>query len=232
MTAVKICGVNDATAMDAVAEAGAEFVGFVFFPPSPRAVSPNEAALLARRHPAGPQPVGLFVDPTDDFIAAVLDQVPLAALQVHASRARAAAMQARFGVPVWHAVGVAAPGDVPSDARGVSRLLLDHKAPPGAPLPGGNARPFDWSVLRGWSAPAPWVLAGGLTPGNVADAIRQTRAPAVDVSSGVERTRGVKHPALIHAFVRAVRAASGLAWQATGTEMRRCPGIPETGGSP
>ena len=205
MTAVKICGVNDAAAMDAAAEAGADFVGFVFFPPSPRAVRPVEAAGLAQRHPAGPQPVGLFVEPTDDDIAAALDLVPLQALQVLATRARAAAIQVRFQVPVWHATGVAAAADLPHDAAGVSRLLLDHKAPPGAPVPGGNAQMFDWSLLRAWAAPVPWVLAGGLTPANVAAAIRHTGAPTVDVSSGVERGRGVKDPALIHAFVHAAR---------------------------
>ena len=100
---------------------------------------------------------------------------------------------------------------------GVERVLLDHKAPPGAPVPGGNASTFDWSILHGWAAPAPWVLAGGLTPGNVANAIRETGAPTVDVSSGVERARGEKDPALIHAFVNAARA--GL--HATGTTFAR-----------
>lgn len=206
MAAVKICGVKDPAAMDAVSEAGAEYVGFVFFPPSPRAILPAAAAALAQRHPQGPLPVGLFVDPSDDEVAAVLDALPLAALQVLASRVRAAAIQARFGRPVWHAVGVSGASDLPHDADGVERVLLDHQAPPGAPVPGGNASSFDWSVLHGWSAPAPWVLAGGLTPSTVADAIRITGAPTVDVSSGVERARGEKDPALIHAFVKAARA--------------------------
>lgn len=209
MVAVKICGVTDPAAMDVAAEAGAEYVGFVFFPPSPRALGPAEAAVLAARHPAGPAPVGLFVDPTDADIASVLDVVPLQALQVHAAAERVAAIQAIFGLPVWHAVGVSSQADLPLAAPGVSRLLLDHKAPPGATLPGGNARAFDWAVLRGWAAPAPWVLAGGLHPGNVAEAIRQTGTRAVDVSSGVERERGVKDPALIRAFVEAVRNETG-----------------------
>lgn len=217
MAAVKICGVKDLVAMDAVAEAGAEYVGFVFFPPSPRAILPAAADALARRHPRGPLPVGLFVDPSDDEVAAVLDAVPLAALQIHASRARAAEIQARFRRPVWHVVGVSGAADLPHDTQGVERVLLDHKAPPGAPVPGGNASTFDWSVLHGWAAPAPWVLAGGLTPGNVANAIRETGAPTVDVSSGVERARGEKDPALIHAFVNAARA--GL--HATGTTFAR-----------
>ena len=212
MTEVKICGVRDAAIADAVAEAGAEWIGFVFFPASPRAVSVAEAAALAARHPRGPRPVGLFVDPEDDALAAVLDAVPLAALQLHATVERAAAIQARFGVPVWHAIGVAGAADLPGSANGVTRLLLDRKPAPGDVLPGGNAQVFDWSVLRGWRAPAPWVLAGGLTPGNVTAAIRQTGARAVDVSSGVERARGVKHAGLVALFVQAVRehdAASG-----------------------
>ena len=207
MPEIKICGIRDPVAMAAVAEAGADYVGFVFFPPSPRAVLPDQAARLHAAHP-GPAPVGLFVDPTDAELGAVLDVVPLAALQVHAVPGRAAEIQARFAVPVWHAVGVGSQADLPATAAGISRLLLDHKPPPGAPLPGGNAATFDWSVLAGWSAPVPWVLAGGLTPATVADAIRQTAAPAVDVSSGVERSRGTKDPALIHAFVAAARSAS------------------------
>lgn len=207
MTEVKICGIRDPAAMDAAAGAGAEWVGFVFFASSPRAVLPAEAAALAARHPDGPKPVGLVVDPTDAEITAILAQVPLQALQVHAAPARAAEIQQRFGVPVWLAVGIAAAADLPAAAPGVSRLLLDHKAPPDATLPGGNATAFDWSVLHGWQAPLPWMLAGGLTPKTVAAAIRITGAPGVDVSSGVERSRGVKDPALIHAFVAAARGA-------------------------
>lgn len=193
--------------MDAVAEAGAEWVGFVFFPSSPRAVSPAQAAMLAGRHRIGPLGVGLFVDPSDDEVATVLDAVTLVALQVHARPARAAALRARFGIPVWLGVGVGEASDLPDAVPGVDRLLLDHKAPPGSLLPGGNATVFDWSVLRGWEAPLPWMLAGGLHPGNVAAAIHQAGAPGVDVSSGVERSRGEKDPALIHAFVAAARAA-------------------------
>ncbi len=208
MTEVKICGIRDPAAMDAVAEAGADWVGFVFFPPSPRSLTPVEAAALAARHPKGPKAVALLVDPTDQDVSRLLDVVPLAALQVHASAARAAEIQDRFSVPVWHAVGVDGADDLPQQAPGVSRLLLDRKPGADAALPGGNATAFDWSVLRDWQAPAPWVLAGGLDPGSVAEAVRRTGAPAVDVSSGVERSRGVKDPALIAAFVAAVRAAS------------------------
>lgn len=193
--------------MDVVAETGAEWVGFVFFPPSPRALTPAEAWAIARRHPGGPGLIGLFVEPTDADLEQTLAAVPLAGLQVHATAERIASIQARFGLPVWHAIGVAAASDLPREAHGVDRLLLDRKPPDGSAVPGGNARPFDWSVLRGWAAPAPWVLAGGLTPGNVSEAIRLTGARTVDVSSGVERARGIKDPALIRAFVTAARSA-------------------------
>lgn len=208
MTETKICGVRDPDAFDAAVEAGADWIGLVFFPPSPRAIGADDAGALAQRDHRGTRLVGLFVDPTDAELDAALRQVRLSALQVHAPAARAAAIQTAYGIPVWHAVGIGAAGDLPGSAPGVERLLLDHKALPGASLPGGNARPFDWSLLRAWTAPAPWVLAGGLTPDNVQAAVRATGAPAVDVSSGVERTRGVKDPGLIRAFVAAVRGLS------------------------
>lgn len=204
---VKICGVNAAAAFDAAAEGGADWVGFVFVGASPRAVTPAEAARLSGRLRGGPGRVGLFVEPGDDEIARALDAVALDAVQLYASAERAAAARARFGVPVWLAVGVAGPGDLPSEAAGMDRLLLDAKPDAGAALPGGNAQPFDWTMLRGWDAPLPWLLAGGLTPGRVAEAIRASGARGVDVSSGVERARGVKDPALIRAFIAAARAA-------------------------
>ena len=200
---VKICGINDPVAY--AAAASADWVGFVFFPPSPRFVTPRQAASLAQ--PGGPAKVGLFVDPIDDAIAATLEALPLDVLQLVASPARAAEVRARFGVPVWRAVGVASAADLPHEAEGVDGFLLDAKAEPGAATPGGNAIAFDWALLRGWSAPLPWLLAGGLTPGTVADALARTGAPAVDVSSGVERSRGVKDPALVAAFIRAARGA-------------------------
>ena len=118
-----------------------------------------------------------------------------------------AALRARFGLPIWRAVGVATAADLPVAAGGADRLLVEAKPPPDATRPGGNAVRFDWSLLRGWHAPAPWILAGGLTVDNVAEAIRITGAWAVDVSSGVERTHGVKDPALIRAFIANARAS-------------------------
>jgi phosphoribosylanthranilate isomerase len=204
-TRVKICGINSPAALDAAANAGADWIGYVFFPPSPRAVTPEQAAALDR-HRRGPARVGLFVDPRDDDVAQVLAALPLDVLQVHASAERAAALRSRFGVPVWHIVGVGMAADLPASAPGVDGLLLDAKPLPGATRPGGNALVFDWSVLRGWAAPLPWLLAGGLTPGNVAEAARVSGALAVDVSSGVECTRGVKDAGLIRAFVQAVKS--------------------------
>jgi phosphoribosylanthranilate isomerase len=209
---VKICGINDAEAMRAAAEAGADFVGFVFFPASPRAVTPDAAAMLSASHPGGPKRVGLFVDAEDALIAAALAALPLDWLQLHGEEtpARCAALRARFGVPVMKALGIATAADLDALAAYapvVDRFLLDAKAPPGAALPGGNAAPFDWTLTKGRAIPRPWLLAGGLTPGNVAAAIRAADAPGVDVSSGVERARGVKDAGLIAAFVSAARAA-------------------------
>ena len=204
---VKICGINDAAALDAAVESGADWIGLVFFPPSPRYVTPVQAAALAARHPNGPARVGLFVDPTAEQIAAVLDAVPLDVLQLYGA-ADAVGTRARFGRTVWRAVGIDSAEDLPAGSGGADALVLEAKPPPDATRPGGNAARFDWSVLRGWRAPAPWILAGGLTPDNVADAIRSTGATAVDVSSGVERSRGVKDPALIRAFIANARSAS------------------------
>ncbi len=209
--AVKICGINDPAAMEAAVAAGADMVGFVFFPPSPRAVSPAQAAALSAAQPWGPLRVGLFVDATDDEIGAALDALPLDILQLHGEETpeRAAAIRARFGRPVMKALGIASAADldrIAAYAPVVDRFLLDAKAPPGAPLPGGNAAPFDWSLTAGRAVPKPWLLAGGLTAGNVAEALSASGAPGVDVSSGVERARGVKDPARIAAFVNAARS--------------------------
>jgi phosphoribosylanthranilate isomerase len=204
---VKICGLNGPEGFDTAVSAGADWVGFVFFPPSPRFITPAQAAALSARAAGGPPRVGLFVDPTEDQIAAALAVVKLDILQLYTRLDRAAALRTRFGLPVWHAVGIAEKADLPDSATGVDRLLLEAKPPPEATRPGGNAASFDWSLTRDWAAPAPWLLAGGLTPDNVAEAIRVSAAPAVDVSSGVESARGKKDPALIRAFIAAARAA-------------------------
>ncbi|MDW8313911.1 MAG: phosphoribosylanthranilate isomerase [Rhodovarius sp.] len=213
---VKICGIRDAATLTACRQAGADMVGFVFYPPSPRAVTAAEAAGLARLAEGGPLRVGLFVDPEDGLLEAVLTQVPLDLLQLHGaeSPARCAAIRARFGLPVMKAIGIGAAEDlsaIATYAPAVDRLLLDAKPAPGA-LPGGNAQPFAWGLLQGVRVPRPWLLAGGLTPENVARAIAEAGAPGVDVSSGVESARGVKDAALIRAFVAAARGGEPPAW--------------------
>ena len=207
MTArVKICGITTEAGMDAAVVAGADWVGLNFFPASPRYVTPQRAAELVAR-PGAPRLVGLFVKPEDAEIAAVLAAVKLDVLQVYVDAPRAAAIRARFGLPVWRAVGVSAATDLPRDPGGVDGFVIEAKAPPGATRPGGNAVTFDWSILAVWHAPAPWLLAGGLGPDNVAEAICATGATAVDVASGVEREKGIKDPALVAAFARAARGA-------------------------
>jgi phosphoribosylanthranilate isomerase len=205
-TSVKICGVNDAAAFDAAVAADADWLGFVFFPPSPRYVTPGQAAALSARSSGGPLRVGLFVDPTAEMIATTLETVRLDILQVYGAL-DLPALRTRFALPVWRPVGIKTAADLPVSAGSADRLVLEAKAPADATRPGGNAVQFDWSFLRGWTAFGPWILAGGLTADNVMAAVRVTGAKAVDVSSGVERVRGVKDPALISAFIANARAA-------------------------
>lgn len=208
---VKICGIKDTAALEAARQAGADMVGFVFFPPSPRAVTANQAGELARSYRNGPKRVGLFVDPDDAMLAATLAEVPLDILQLqgHETPARAGEIRARFGKPVMKALGIASKADLahlPEYADQVDYFLLDARPPPGSALPGGNAQAFDWALMKGEKPPRPWLLAGGLTPANVVQAITTSGAPGVDVSSGVERTRGVKDPAAIAAFIAAAKS--------------------------
>ncbi|MEN9500589.1 MAG: hypothetical protein RIS83_2409 [Pseudomonadota bacterium] len=208
---VKICGLKDIAGLEAAVSAGADMVGFVFFPPSPRAVTPAEAARLARHYQTGPKRVGLFVDPSDDLLTEVLTTVPLDIVQLHGaeSPARAGEIRRRFGKPVMKALGIATKADLAvsaSYADQVDYFLLDARPPPESNLPGGNAHAFDWTLTKGAHLARPWLLAGGLTPQNVAEAIAVSGAAGVDVSSGVEKARGVKDPAAIAAFIAAVRA--------------------------
>ena len=204
---VKICGINDPPAFDTAVACGADWIGFVFFPPSPRYVAPALAAALSARSPGGPRRVGLFVKPSVEAIAATLGTVRLDILQLYGADAELPALRERFGLSVWRAVGVGTAADLPGDAAGADMLVLEARSPPDATRPGGNAVSFDWSLLLGWRAPVPWILAGGLTADNVAQAIRATGAEAVDVSSGVETSPGVKDPALIRRFIANARAA-------------------------
>jgi len=209
---VKICGIKDVTGLEAAREAGADMVGFVFFPRSPRAVTPTKAGLLAHSYAGGPKRVGLFVDPDDATLATTLAEVPLDILQLHGeeSPARAGEIRARFGKPVMKALGIGSKADLAhlaDYADQVDYFLLDARPPAGSVLPGGNALAFDWALMKGEHPPRPWLLAGGLTPANVAEAIAASGAPGVDVSSGVERARGIKDPAAIAAFIANAKAA-------------------------
>ena len=208
----KICGINSPEALSAALGGGARFVGLVFYPPSPRAVTPEAAAGLARRVPAGVTKVGLFVDPDDDLLSGTLGRVALDLLQLHGAEAprRVAEIRARFGLPVMKAVKVAKAADLdPAEAYlGVAdRLLFDAKAPAAMTdaLPGGNALAFDWRLLSGRTWSKPWMLSGGLDPDNLAEAVRISGARAVDVSSGVEERPGVKSAERIAAFLAAAR---------------------------
>ncbi|MDW3224874.1 MAG: phosphoribosylanthranilate isomerase [Paracoccaceae bacterium] len=207
-TSVKICGLRTERDVDVVATAGAAYCGFVFFDKSPRHVSMDLARALALKSPIGLAKVALVVNADDSFLDALTDQVPLDMLQLHGAETpeRVAAIKTRFGLPVMKAVGVADASDlaiVESYFPVADQILVDAKPPKNAALPGGNGLAFDWRLMAGRRWPVPWMLAGGLNPENVAEAIEMTGAQQVDVSSGVETEPGVKDGSLIKAFVSA-----------------------------
>lgn len=207
---VKICGLRDAANIAAAAEAGAAYVGFVFFAKSPRNVSLAEASELAATVPAGVKRVALTVNAEDAFLADLVAQVPLEMLQLHGSEspARVAEVRSRFGLPVMKAIGIAEAADLakiaPYEAV-ADQILVDAKPPKGADLPGGNGATFDWDLIAGRQWQTPWMLAGGLTEANVAEALRRTGATQVDLSSAVESAPGVKDPTLIRRFLKAAQ---------------------------
>ena len=212
----KICGVNDLAAVEAAVKGGADLIGLNFYPPSPRAVTPEAAAQLASRVPPGVTRVGLFVDPDDDQLAATLAKVRLDLVQLHGGESprRVAEIRARFARPVMKVIKVAKDEDLAAAAPYASlvdRLMFDAKPPKTAKfastvLPGGNAVAFDWRLLAGRRWPKPWLLAGGLQADNLAEAVRTSGAPGVDVSSGVEDAPGRKSPDKIAAFLAAAKA--------------------------
>lgn len=207
---VKICGMNDAAAYETAVEAGADYVGFVFFSRSPRFVTPAQAAAIRAVRPNGPPAVGLFVKPDLHQIAETLATMPLDIFQIYGTPELAQAVRARFGRPVWLARGVSARDELPAAeaaGAGLDGLMVESKPPPGADRPGGNATALDWSILAGWRPSLPWLLAGGLTPENVSEAIRVSGASGVDVSSGVESAPGVKDLTRIRNFITASRNA-------------------------
>ncbi|WP_282025382.1 phosphoribosylanthranilate isomerase [Limimaricola cinnabarinus] len=207
---VKICGLSDKAGLEAAVAAGVRYVGFVFFPKSPRAVTVEQAAALALEVPMGIAKVALVVDADDATLDEIVGAVPLDMLQLHGRETpeRVAEIRARYGLPVMKAVGVASKADLAaldSYAAVADQILVDAKAPAGAALPGGNGLAFDWRLIAGRRWPVPWMLAGGLTPGNLAEAIEKTGARQVDVSSGVESAPGAKDAALVAAFLDAAR---------------------------
>ncbi|MEP0153342.1 phosphoribosylanthranilate isomerase [Pseudophaeobacter sp.] len=211
---VKICGLNSPQDVAAAAAAGAAYVGFVFFPKSPRNISIEQATQLALEAPVGLCKVALTVNADDAMLDALTDAVPLDMLQLHGSESpeRVAEVKARYGLPVMKAIGVADASDLPQIdlySQVADQLLIDAKPPKNADLPGGNGLAFDWRLLAGrkyWQRP--WMLAGGLTPENVAEAVRMTGARQVDVSSGVEAAPGQKDAALIARFSAAAQSVA------------------------
>lgn len=208
---VKICGLKDPDHVELVGRLGAAYVGFVFFPKSPRHVSVAEARELAWAAPVGLAKVALVVNADDALLDEINDRVAIDMWQLHGSESpdRVAEVKARYGLPVMKAIGIAEQADVAKIdlySPVADQLLIDAKAPKGADLPGGNGLAFDWTLVnrKYWSRP--WMLAGGLTPDNVGRAQNLTGARQVDVSSGVESAAGVKDPALIEAFVQAALA--------------------------
>ena len=208
---VKICGLRTPADVTAVARAGAAYAGFVFFAKSPRNVTLPEARLAALAAPPGLAKVALTVDADDATLDAIVEAVPLDMLQLHGHESpdRVAQVRARYRLPVMKAIGLADESDLPAIfafSTVADQILIDAKPPRGADLPGGNGLAFDWRLLAGRRWLRPWMLAGGLTAKNVAEAVRLTGARQVDVSSGVESAPGVKDAARIAAFVAAACA--------------------------
>jgi phosphoribosylanthranilate isomerase len=208
---VKICGLSRPEHVVAAADAGAKYVGLVFFEKSPRHVSLDAARALALEVPVGIAKVALVVNADDVALDALVAAVPLDILQLHGREPpeRVAEIKARYGLPVMKAVGIADASDLPAletYTQVADQILVDAKPPKDADLPGGNGLSFDWRLIAGRRWPVPWMLAGGLTPDNVAEAVRLTGARQVDVSSGVETAPGVKDADLIRAFVMAANA--------------------------
>lgn len=202
---IKICGINTPQALDAAVAARADYIGLVFFAKSPRNVSLRNAAVLGERAAGRSKVVGLFVDADDATIAEVVSAARLDVIQFHGKETpqRTARLRAQFGLPVWKALSVASRDDVANAqayTAAADLILFDAKVPKGADLPGGLGLVFDWDLLAAYRGETPWGLAGGLSPDNVADAVRRTGATLVDVSSGVESAPGVKDADRIRAF--------------------------------
>ena len=209
---IKICGLSTIPALDAALDAGADMVGFVFFPPSPRNIGYDTARALAARVAGRATKVSLTVDADDATLAALIEALQPDLLQLHGREtpARVAAIREKFGLPVMKALGVSTAADLAAIALYeplVDRILFDAKPPADATRPGGNGLAFDWRLIGDAPIRKPWMLSGGLDAENIAEAIRVTGAPGIDVSSGVESSPGVKDLDKIKNFVAAARLA-------------------------
>ena len=209
---VKICGLTTPESIAEAVAAGAAYVGFVFFPKSPRHLDIAKARELALLVPPGVAKVALVVNPEDAMLDALTEKVPVDMIQLHGreSPERVADVRARYGLPVMKAIGISEPDDlaaIDAYAAVADQLLIDAKPPKTAVLPGGNGLAFDWRLLQGRRWSIPWMLAGGLTPENISEAVRLTGATQVDVSSGVESAPGQKDLAAITRFVSEAKAA-------------------------
>ena len=207
MTDVKICGLKDPHAVTAAIEGGADFVGFVFYPHSPRYVEIETAAYLCSYLPDHIKPVGLFVDPTDALLEEVLSAVPLQMIQLHGDETpeRVIKIKEHFSLPVMKAIPVASSDDLMTAAiyeDVADWMLFDTKS---AALHGGTGQTFDWALLKDYPHQKPWMLAGGLNIDNISQALSALSPDAVDVSSGVESSRGIKDPEMITAFLKKIK---------------------------
>jgi phosphoribosylanthranilate isomerase len=212
---VKICGLSTPETLDVALRAGADMVGFVFFAASPRHIGLNMAADLGRQAKGRALKVALTVDADDATLANIVEALQPDILQLHGKEtvARLRDIKQSFGLPVMKAIAVETPADLASlagHAAVADRILFDARAPAEATRPGGLGAVFDWHVLENLDLKRPFMVSGGLHAGNVAEAVRVSRAGGVDVSSGVERTPGVKDPEMIRAFIRAARATEEL----------------------
>jgi phosphoribosylanthranilate isomerase len=212
MTVVKICGLSTPETLDVALDAGADMVGFMFFPASPRNVSLEQARALGVRVQGKARKVAVTVDADDALLARIIETLEPDMLQLHGHETpqRVAVVRESFGLPVMKVLPIETKSDllpISSHTGVADRLLFDARAPREATRPGGLGKPFDWHLLENLDLSIPFMLSGGLNAGNVAQALRITRAPGVDVSSGVEGAPGVKDPEKIRAFIRAARSA-------------------------
>lgn len=209
---VKICGLTSVEAIEAAAEAGAAYAGFVFFEASPRNVVPREAPSLVRHVPKGMKRVGVFVEPSDSLLERAIVAGRLDIIQLHGDERpeRLKSLKARHKVEIWKAIPVSTASDLERAKRyreDANLILFDARTPKASRLPGGMGIAFDWKLLNKFNHKAPWGLSGGLNADNVAEALAITGASMLDVSSGVESEPGIKDPAKISAFMEAVKAA-------------------------